>query len=180
MRSFSSRTARSATLLRDLSRLRRCVCGGEATPAELQRRWLAAKAVVDGWFDTGDVFYRDADGCYVYCGCSEDMLKVAGRWVAPSDVEAALAAHPEVLESAVVGRSDELGLIKVEAWIVLRSRNEACKRTADDIRSWCKSRLAPYKYPHWIRFVDELPKAATGKIQRFRLRAERAGGDALH
>lgn len=232
----------------DVPRLRRCICGGEATPPELQRRWLeltgvpimegigstevlhiyisnrtddlrpgatgkpvpgyqvrivddagrdvagkatgrlllkgqsvtrcywnnpekTAKSIVDGWLDTGDIYYRDKDGYYFYCGRSDDMLKVGARWVSPFEIESALAEHPKVLEAAVVGRSDENGLVKVEAWIVLRDSAQASELTAEEIRAYCKSKLAPYKYPRWINFVDELPKTATGKIQRFKLRA---------
>jgi len=127
-------------------------------------------ALVDGWFDTGDVFFRDADGYYVFCGRSDDMLKVGARWVSPFEIESAIVRHPDVLEAAVVGRADDAGLTKPEAWVVLSTRRTASVELADEIRALCKQHLAPYKYPQWIRFVNELPKTATGKVQRFRLR----------
>lgn len=131
----------------------------------------SASTLADGWLDTGDIFRRDKDGYYIYCGRGDDMLKVGGRWVSPFEIESALVEHPSVLESAVVGRPDESGLVKAEAWIVLRNPADAGTRTEDEVRAFCKSRLAPYKYPRWINFVDELPKTATGKIQRYKLRA---------
>jgi len=232
----------------DVAGLRRCISGGEGTPVELQRRWLAltgvpiteglgstealhiyiasriddirdgatgkpvpgyrvrivdgegqdvpdgkpgrlllkgqsvmkrywnnpertAVALVDGWLDTGDTYRRDKDGYYIYCGRSDDMLKVGGRWVSPFEIESALAEHPSVLEAAVVGRPDDAGLVKAEAWVVLRNPADASDETGDEIRAFCKNKLAPYKYPRWVNFVDELPKTATGKVQRFKLRA---------
>jgi benzoate-CoA ligase family protein len=132
---------------------------------------MTAQLLVDGWFDTGDMFRRDQDGYYIYCGRSDDMLKVGGRWVSPFEIESALVEHPKVLEAAVVGRADADGLIKAEAWVVLKDHGDASEATAQDVRLFCKSRLAPYKFPHWVNFVETLPKTATGKIQRYRLRA---------
>ena len=127
--------------------------------------------VVDGWFDTGDTYCANADGTYSYSGRSGDMLKVGGIWCSPIEIEAALIEHPEVLEAAVVGREDADGLIKPEAWIVpKRSGREIPKRIEEDLVRHCKARLAPYKYPRWIHLVPDLPKTATGKIQRFMLR----------
>lgn len=140
----------------------------------MKRYWnnpaKTAASLVEGWFDSGDVFLRDADGYYVFCGRSDDMLKVGARWVSPFEVESAIVRHPAVLEAAVVGRADDTGLVKPEAWIVLSDRGAACEQLADEIRAACKRELAPYKYPQWIRFVDELPKTATGKVQRYKLR----------
>jgi acyl-coenzyme A synthetase/AMP-(fatty) acid ligase len=129
-----------------------------------------ATSIVDGWLDTGDTYRRDAGGYYYYCGRNDDMLKVGGIWVSPFEVEGALMAHPDILEAAVVGRADESQLIKPEAWIVLKNANRAGDKLAEDIRNHCKTVLAPYKYPRWIHFVETLPKTATGKIQRFKLR----------
>ncbi|HEY4243588.1 MAG TPA: benzoate-CoA ligase family protein [Kofleriaceae bacterium] len=117
------------------------------------------------WTRTGDRYARNADGTYTYCGRDDDMLKVGGIWVSPFEVESALAAHPCVLEAAVVGHEDADGLTKPKAFVVLRS-----PATADELKAFVKATLAPFKYPRWIEFRDELPKTATGKIQRFRLR----------
>lgn len=141
----------------------------------MKRYWnnpeKTARTLVDGWLDTGDIYRRDTDGYFIYCGRNDDMLKVGARWVSPFEIESVLIEHPMVLEAAVVGRADDLGLVKAEAWVVLKDAAHASDRTADEIRDFCKSRLAPYKYPRWINFVDELPKTATGKIRRFKLRA---------
>lgn len=129
-----------------------------------------AASIVNGWLDTGDTYRRDSDGYYYYCGRNDDMLKVGGIWVSPFEIEGALMAHSDILEAAVVGRADETHLIKPEAWIVLKNPNKASEKLAEDIRNHCKNTLAPYKYPRWIHFVEVLPKTATGKIQRFKLR----------
>jgi len=123
------------------------------------------------WTNTGDRYVREADGRYVYSGRSDDMLKVGGIWVAPFEVESALACHPAVLEAAVVGHPDADGLIKPRAFVVLKDPAVAGEALVDELRAFIKQQLAPYKYPRWIEFVGELPKTATGKIQRFRLRA---------
>jgi acyl-coenzyme A synthetase/AMP-(fatty) acid ligase len=95
------------------------------------------------------------------------MLKVGGIWVSPFEVESALAAHEAVLEAAVVGHDDADGLTKPKAFVVLKPGASA---TPADLQAFVKSRLAPYKYPRWVELVRELPKTATGKIQRFKLR----------
>jgi benzoate-CoA ligase len=120
-----------------------------------------------GWTRSGDKYVRDADGYYTYSGRSDDMLKVSGIWVSPFEVEATLMRHPAVLECAVIGSEDDAGLTKTKAFVVVKqgaATNEA------DLKAFVKERLAPYKYPRSIEFIDELPKTATGKIQRFRLR----------
>jgi len=123
------------------------------------------------WTRTGDRYLRDADGYYTYAGRSDDMLKVGGIWVSPFEVESALAAHEAVLEAAVVGHGDDDGLVKPRAFVVLKQAGSAGEKLADELKAFVKSRLAHYKYPRWIVFVDELPKTATGKIQRYKLRA---------
>src|SRR5262249_31394012 len=123
------------------------------------------------WTRTGDRYVRDIDGYYTYCGRGDDMLKVGGRWVSPFEVESALSAHPAVLEAAVVGKKDEEGLVKAQAFVVLKNPAEACSELSAELQAFVKDRIAPYKYPRWIEFVRELPKTATGKIQRFRLRS---------
>jgi len=112
-----------------------------------------------------------ADGYYVYAGRSDDMLKVSGIYVSPAEVEAALISHPAVLECAVVGRADRDDLIKPIAYVVVRSGITASDELAGALKQHVKALLAPYKYPRWVEFVEELPKTATGKIQRFKLRA---------
>jgi benzoate-CoA ligase len=119
------------------------------------------------WTRSGDKYTRDADGYYTYGGRSDDMLKVGGIYVSPFEVEACLMTHPAVLEAAVIGMADTDELVKPKAYVVLKSGQAA---TAEDLRLHVKSLLAPYKYPRWIEFVAELPKTATGKIQRFKLR----------
>jgi benzoate-CoA ligase len=126
------------------------------------------------WTRSGDKYIESEDGYFTYCGRADDMLKVSGIWVSPFEVEAALASHEAVLEAAVVGHGDENRLIKPKAFVVLRPNVPETPELAGLLQQHVKSRLAPYKYPRWIEFVPELPKTATGKIQRFKLRA--AGG----
>jgi benzoate-CoA ligase family protein len=129
-----------------------------------------ARTMVDGWLNTGDTYRKDPDGYYIYCGRSDDMLKVGGIWCSPFEIESKLVEHPAVLEAAVVGRVDAENLVKPEAFVVLKQGqvgDDALKAALTDL---CKAGLAPYKYPRWINFVTELPKTATGKIQRFLLR----------
>ena len=128
-------------------------------------------AAFDGaWMRTGDTYTIDEAGNYVCCGRSGDMLKVGGIWVSPVEIEARLIAHEAVLEAAVVGRADDDGLIKPEAWIVPAEGQSPGERLSEALVAHCKAGLARYKYPRWIRYVDALPKTATGKIQRYKLR----------
>jgi benzoate-CoA ligase len=126
---------------------------------------------VGEWTRAGDKYTVDADGYYTYGGRSDDMLKVSGQYVSPFEVEAALMTHPDVLEVAVIGAADDQQLIKPKAYVVTRTGVAATPALADALRQHVKDRLAPFKYPRWIEFVPELPKTATGKIQRFKLRA---------
>ncbi len=119
------------------------------------------------WTKSGDKYSRNADGTYTYAGRSDDMLKVSGIYVSPFEVEATLIQHPAVLEAAVVGVPDAEGLIKTKAFVVLRPGRET---TEAELKAFVKDRLAPYKYPRSIEFLSQLPKTATGKIQRFKLR----------
>jgi benzoate-CoA ligase family protein len=128
------------------------------------------------WTRSGDKYVRDEDGYYVYCGRRDDMLKVGGIYVSPFEVEGALQSHPEVLEAAVVAWPDDDQLIKPKAFVVLKTADAACDTLALALQEHCKQKLAPYKYPRWIEFRSELPKTATGKIQRFKLRAEIGSG----
>jgi 4-hydroxybenzoate-CoA ligase/benzoate-CoA ligase len=113
---------------------------------------------------------RDEDGYYTYAGRSDDMLKVGGIWVSPFEVESALSEHPAVLEAAVVGDADEEGLVKPRAFVVLAEGHAGSEGLVAELKAHVKSKLAMYKYPRWVQFVSELPKTATGKIQRFKLR----------
>lgn len=122
------------------------------------------------WTRSGDKYMQDADGYYVYCGRNDDMLKVGGIYVSPFEVEAALTSHPKVQEAAVVGHPDEQQLIKPKAFVVLKPGEAASPAVAAELQAHVKSKLAPYKYPRWIEFLPDLPKTATGKIQRFKLR----------
>ncbi len=122
------------------------------------------------WTKSGDKYFRDADGYYVYAGRSDDMLKVSGQYVSPFEVESTLMQHPAVLESAVIGVDDESGLTRSKAFVVLKDPALANDAMADELKAFVKARLAPHKYPRQLDFVTELPKTATGKIQRFRLR----------
>src|SRR5207249_1893602 len=124
------------------------------------------------WTRTGDKYSQDANGCYVYAGRSDDMLKVSGIYVSPFEVEATLVQHPAVLEAAVIGKNDAEGLVKTKAFVVLKPFAVADEA---ELKAFVKERLAPYKYPRFIEFVPDLPKTATGKIQRFKLRAIEAG-----
>jgi benzoate-CoA ligase family protein len=124
------------------------------------------------WTRSGDKYIEDDDGYFVYCGRRDDMLKVSGMYVSPFEVEGALQSNPEVLEAAVVGWPDEDKLIKPKAFVVLKSPEKACPALAQALQNECRQKLAVYKYPRWIEFRTELPKTATGKIQRFKLRVE--------
>jgi benzoate-CoA ligase len=124
------------------------------------------------WTRSGDKYLEDEQGYLVYCGRNDDMLKVSGLYVSPFEVESALQSHPEVLECAVVAWRDADGLIKPKAFVVLKDPARASERLSRELQDHVKGRLAPYKYPRWIEFRRELPKTATGKIQRFKLRAE--------
>ena len=123
------------------------------------------------WTRSGDKYSQNADGYFVYAGRSDDMLKVGGLYVSPIEVEASLISHESVLEAAVVGREDDDRLTKPMAFVVLKPGCAATAELTESLKAHVKSQLAPYKYPRWFAFVDELPKTATGKIQRFKLRA---------
>ena len=125
---------------------------------------------VGSWLRSGDKFRQDEDGYFIYAGRSDDMLKVSGFYVSPAEVEAALVSHEAVLEAAVVGHEDGNSLIKPKAFVVLKQGQSPSESLKATMQQHIKDRLAPYKYPRWIEFVNELPKTATGKIQRFKLR----------
>ena len=124
------------------------------------------------WTHTGDTYTRDADGYYRFCGRTDEMLKVSGIWVSPFEVEEALISHPAVLEAAVIGARDRDGLTKPKAFVVLQdaARDQDADTVKELLKTHVKERIGVWKYPRWVEFVDGLPKTATGKIQRFRLR----------
>jgi benzoate-CoA ligase len=124
------------------------------------------------WTRAGDKYSVDEDGYYTYGGRSDDMLKVSGMYVSPFEVEAALLTHPDVLEAAVIGWPDEQQLTKPKAFVVVKAGVQPGGALAEALKRHVKDRLAPYKYPRWVEFLPELPKTATGKIQRFKLRAQ--------
>jgi benzoate-CoA ligase len=126
---------------------------------------------VGEWVKSGDKYVVDADGYYTYAGRSDDMLKVSGQYVSPIEVESALIGHDAVLECAVIGKPDQQGLTKTMAYVVLKNNQAGSPALENELKEFVKSRLTPHKYPRQILFVNELPKTATGKIQRFKLRA---------
>jgi benzoate-CoA ligase len=144
---------------------------GDSTTAYYWNKHDKSKEVIQGrWISTGDTYYQDEDGYYWYAGRADDMLRVGGRWVSPAEVEGALIAQPAVLECALIGAPDSNDLIKPKAYVVLKQGYEPSDALAEQIIAAVKEQLASYKAPQWIEFVAELPKTATGKIQRFMLR----------
>jgi benzoate-CoA ligase len=156
------------------------------TPGELGNLWVSGDSICAGywnqhektnatiegaWIRTGDKYTQDADGYYWYAGRADDMLKVGGLWVSPIEVENALVEHPAVRECGVVGRDDHDTLVKPMAFVVVNAGVEATEALGAELQQFVRSRLAEYKRPRWVAFVSELPKTATGKVQRFRLRA---------
>lgn len=131
----------------------------------------SAQTMVADWLDTGDTYFQDEEGYYYYCGRNDDMMKVGGIWCSPFEIEGKLIEHPQVLEVAVVGKPDGSGLVKPEAYVVLKNPPESLDTISEELQRHCKAGLAPYKYPRQFHFVAELPKTATGKIQRFKLRS---------
>lgn len=142
-----------------------------------ERYWkipeLTARTKRGDWVVTGDKFFRDSSGYFHYCGRADDMLKVAGMWVSPMEVENALLGHPLIAECAVVGATDAKGLTYSVAHVVLRADNDGSEKLVQEICAHVRARLVNYKVPREVRFHRELPKTATGKIQRFLLREEK-------
>jgi len=145
------------------------VRGPSSAEGYWNRRHKSQSTFEGHWTRTGDKYERTAEGRYVYCGRTDDMFKVSGIWVSPFEVEQALVEHPAVLEAAVVARADEKDLVKPAAFIVLKEGAEA--PSLEELKETVKEKIGMWKYPRWIEVVDELPKTATGKIQRFKLRA---------
>jgi 4-hydroxybenzoate-CoA ligase len=148
------------------------VKGQSAAQMYWRKRDKSRKTMVGEWINTGDKYYVDEEGFYWCAGRSDDMLKVGGIWVSPIEVENCLMEHPAVLEAAVIGQEDSNGLIKPKAYIIPRVGFEPGDDLVEELKKWVLDRLAKFKYPRWIEFVNQLPKSSTGKIQRFRLRSE--------
>jgi 4-hydroxybenzoate-CoA ligase len=150
------------------------VRGPSAADGYWNQRAKSRRTFAGEWTYTGDKYVCDAAGYYGYCGRTDDMFKVSGIWVSPFEVEAALVSHPAVLEAAVVGREDADGLVKPRAFVVLKDGHAPGEALFETLRTHVKERAGLWKYPRWIDVRDELPKTATGKIQRFKLREEGA------
>lgn len=148
------------------------VKGDSAAQFYWRKREKSRQTMQGEWINTGDKYYVDEDGFYWCAGRGDDMLKVGGIWVSPVELENCLEEHPAVLENAVVGHRDDKGLVKPKAFVVLREGFTPSDQLGEDLKKWVMERMAKYKYPRWIEFVKELPKSATGKTQRFRLRQE--------
>ncbi len=142
-------------------------------PSSAEKYWNQRQKSRDtfegNWTHTGDKYHRREDGNYVYDGRTDDMFKVSGIWLSPFEVEQALASHPDVLEAAVVAKADDNDLIKPKAYVVLNSGANA-DEVAGELKDFVKDKIGKWKYPRWIDIVDDLPKTATGKVQRFKLR----------
>jgi len=146
------------------------VKGDSAAQQYWRKREKTRQTMQGEWINTGDKYYADKEGYFWCAGRSDDMLKVGGIWVSPVEVENCLDEHPAVLECAVVGRRDEQELVKPKAFVVLREGFGPSEELAEELKEWVLDRLAKFKYPRWVEFVAALPKSATGKIQRFKLR----------
>jgi acyl-coenzyme A synthetase/AMP-(fatty) acid ligase len=147
------------------------VHGASATAGYWNRPELTEQTFKDGWVRTGDIYRRDEEGFFYHVGRSDDCFKVRGLWVSPIEVESVLISHDSVSDAAVISASDEGGLATARAYVVIRQgeRGDALK---EEIRKFAGSRLPQYKVPSQIEFIEEMPRTSTGKIQRYRLRAE--------
>ena len=146
------------------------VRGDSAAEGYWNQRAKTRRTFQGEWIYTGDTYTRDAEGYFRFQGRSDEMLKVSGVWVSPFEVEEALISHPSVLEAAVIGHQDRDGLVKPKAFVILRDGDWDAAALVTELQAHVKDRVGVWKYPRWIEFVESLPKTATGKIQRFRLR----------
>jgi 4-hydroxybenzoate-CoA ligase len=147
------------------------VRGPSAAEGYWNQREKTRRTFEGEWTRTGDIYVRDADGMYRYCGRNDDMFKVSGLWVSPFDVESALISHPAVLEAAVVAKEDGDGLLRAKAFVTLKGADAGdADRLRETLKEHVKHQIGMWKSPRWIEFVETLPKTATGKIQRFKLR----------
>jgi 4-hydroxybenzoate-CoA ligase len=151
------------------------VRGPSAGEGYWNQRAKSRRTFAGEWTYTGDKFMRDAQGYYHYRGRTDDMFKVSGMWVSPFEIEAALVSHEAILEAAVIGKEDADGIIKPKAFLVLKSGYAPDERFFETIKRHVKQRAGPWKFPRWIDIRPDLPRTATGKIQRFKLREEEAG-----
>ena len=150
---------------------------GDSLCAGYWNRHEKTKATFEGaWFRTGDKYYQDDDGYYWYAGRADDLFKVNGRWLNPAEVESTLIAHPTVREAAVIAREDSNGLTKPAAYVVVRPNFVASDELARTLQDWVTEKIGAYKHPRWVEFLPELPKTATGKLQRYKLREMQARG----
>lgn len=145
------------------------VRGPSAAEGYWNRREKSRETFEGEWTRTGDKYERTPDGRYVYCGRTDDMFKISGIWVSPFEIEQALVEHPAILEAAIVAHADEHGLDKPKAFVVLKEGQS--REAITDLKDFVKEKIGKWKYPRWVDVVDDLPKTATGKIQRFKLRA---------
>jgi benzoate-CoA ligase family protein len=144
---------------------------GDSTCTGYWNQHEKSKATFAGhWFRTGDKYYQDQDGYFWYAGRSDDLFKVNGQWLSPAELESALIAHPAVREAAVIGREDTAGLTKPAAYVVVNEEFSASDQLAGELQDWVAEKAGGYKRPRWIVFLPEIPKTATGKLQRFKLR----------
>jgi benzoate-CoA ligase family protein len=144
---------------------------GDSTCSGYWNQHEKTKTTFEGhWFRTGDKYYQDEGGYFWYAGRANDLFKVNGRWLSPAEVESALIAHPAIREAAVVARNDETGLTKSAAYVVVNDEFTASGQLTQELQDWVAERIGAYKRPRWIEFLPELPKTATGKLQRFKLR----------
>lgn len=149
---------------------------GDSTCALYWNKHEKTKDTLEGhWIRTGDKYLRDTDGYFWYAGRSDDMLKVGGIWVSPVEIENCLVEHAAVQEVAVIGREDGDGLVKPLAYVVLQPGHSGTAELAESLKAFVRGKLADYKRPRWVEFVSDLPKTATGKMQRFKLREREAG-----
>jgi len=148
---------------------------GDSTCAGYWNQHEKTKETFAGhWFRSGDKYYQDEEGYFWYAGRANDLFKVSGRWLSPAEVESALIAHPAIREAAVIARDDENGLTKPAAYVVVNDGFIASDQLNRELQAWVAERIGNYKRPRWIEFLPELPKTATGKLQRYKLREQQA------
>jgi benzoate-CoA ligase len=143
----------------------------DAVCSHYWNRHEQTKNTIEGhWIRTGDKYYRDGEGYFWYAGRSDDMLKCSGAWVSPVEIESVLIEHAAVQEAAVIGRQDQDSLLKPMACIVLKNGKPGDPELARELQEFVLSKLPVFKRPRWVEFLHELPKTATGKLQRYKLR----------